>query len=505
MTDSGLEPGARRQVDAEGSNRCGRMMSKKNSDCRSSEPGTISQPDVRESPGGHSTAEPEPSPRHRGGGPGEDAGGESTPKLGFMQAMKAAKRARRRHPGHARAASPRRDPRRKAHSLIDKVYRWDNLVTAWRRVRANKGAHGLDRVTIRHFEADWEIHLREIQRKLMQRRYEPQPVRRVYIPKSSDPKKRRPLGIPVVSDRVVQQAILQIVDPIFDPEMSERSFAYRKGRKAHHAIATAIQDAKDGYRHVVDADVRSFFDEIGHDVAMSRVRARIADGRVLDLIEAFLKAGVMEGGVVTVPTAGTPQGGVISPWIANLVLDDLDKAIEAKGWRHVRYADDFIVMCRSREEAEQALAYVKEVLEGLKLQLHETKTRLTDFWEGFEFLGFRFRCNRLGISDRALERYKDRVRTLTRRQQGRNVDAVLEDLNPVIRGWARYFGVGEVTHVMTYLDSWARMRIRSFKLKRKCHNDNWRLPNRRLEKWGMLSLRKCRPALRLSYVCAKSP
>ena len=383
------------------------------------------------------------------------------------------------------------------------MYRWDNLVAAWKRVRANKGAHGLDRVTIRHFEADLETHLREIQRKLMERRYSPQPVRRVYIPKASDPTKRRPLGIPVVADRVVQQAIFQIVDPIFDPELSERSFGFRKGRKAHDAIATAIEDARAGYRWVVDADIASFFDEIGYDVAMSRIRARIADGRVLDLFEAFLKAGVMEGGVVTVPKAGTPQGGVISPWIANLVLDDLDKAIEAQGWRHVRYADDFVVLCRSREEAEHALAHVKEVLGNLQLSLQETKTRLTDFQEGFEFLGFRFRYYHLGIGTQAIERFKDKVRTLTRRQQGRNVDAVLADLNPVLRGWARYFGVGEVTELMTALDRWIRMRLRAFRFRRKCHHDNWRLPNRRLEKWGLLSLLHCRSAPRLSYVRAK--
>ena len=383
------------------------------------------------------------------------------------------------------------------------MYRWDNLVAAWKRVRANKGAHGLDRVTIRHFEADLETHLREIQRKLLERRYSPQPVRRVYIPKASDPTKRRPLGIPVVADRVVQQAIFQIVDPIFDPELSERSYGFRKGRKAHDAIATAIEDAKAGYRWVVDADIASFFDEIGYDVAMSRIRARIADGRVLDLFEAFLKAGVMEGGVVTVPEAGTPQGGVISPWIANLVLDDLDKAIEAQGWRHVRYADDFVVLCRSREEAEHALAHVKEVLGNLQLSLQETKTRLTDFQEGFEFLGFRFRYYHLGIGTKAIERFKDNVRTLTRRQQGRNVDAVLADLNPVLRGWARYFGVGEVTEMMSSLDRWIRMRLRAFRFTRKCHHDNWRLPNRRLEKWGLLSPLHCRSAQRLSYVRAK--
>lgn len=481
------------------------MTSKDRSDCPSHEPGNSSPTGTGEPRRDHSTSEPEPSCGHRQESTGDGDMSEPLPKLGFMQAIKAAKRARRRQAGHARVARPRRDPRRKAHSLIDKVYRWDNLFTAWRRVRANKGKHGLDRVTIHHFEADLETHLREIQRKLMERRYVPKPVLRVYIPKASDPKQRRPLGIPVVADRIVQQAIFQVVDPIFDPEMSERSFGFRKGRKAHHAIATAIEDAKEGFRYVVDADIRSFFDEIGHDVVMSCVRRRIADGRVLTLLEAFLAAGVMEDGKLAVSSLGVPQGGVISPWLSNLVLDDLDKALEAKGYRHVRYADDFVVLCRSREEARQALDDVKEVLEKLRLTLHETKTRLTDFREGFEFLGHRFRRLRVGISPKAIERLKAKVRTLTQRQQGRNVDAVLGDLNPVIRGWARYFGMGEVKRTMTSLDGWIRMRLRAFRLKRKCHNDNWRLPNKRLEKWGLLSLQTCRPASRLPYICANGP
>ena len=391
----------------------------------------------------------------------------------------------------------------KAHSLIDKVYSWNNLWTAWRKVRANKGAHGLDRVSIHAFEADVEKHLLELQRKLMENRYEPFPVRRAYIPKASDPKQNRPLGIPTVTDRVCQQAVYQVLSPIYEAGFSPRSFGFRPARKAHHAIATAIQDGKDGFCHVVDADIASFFDRLDHEVVMSQVCAKIADGRVIRLIQAFLKAGISENGIVRIPTEGSPQGGVISPLIANIVLDSLDKAIEQRDWRFVRYADDFLVLTSSAQEATEALNYVREVLEGLKLSLQETKTRLTNFSDGFEFLGFRFRRYRLGIRQKSVDRFRERVRTLTRRQQGKNVEAVLEKLNPVLRGWSRYFGSAEVTAVFRRLDKWIRTRMRSFRLKRKCRNDTRRLPNRKLEKWGLLSLQQCRPEDRLTYVHAK--
>jgi len=459
-------------------------------------------PEQSSTPAGHTAVGDVPSPRHQAAvrstktgeetRPGRDYGGWK-PIVSLM-----------RPPGHAETASPRKG-KLKAHSLIDKVYNENNLYRAWRKVRANKGTHGLDRVTTRMFEKDGDTHLREIQRKLKEHRFEPQPVLRVYIPKPADPKKRRPLGIPVVTDRIVQQAIVQVVEPLFDAQMSTRSYSYRKDRKAHDAIATIIQDVKEGFRAVVDADIDSFFDTLDHEVVMSRVRARIADGRVLDLIEAFLKAGISENNVVTVPTEGTPQGGVISPWLSNLVLDDLDKALESKQWRHVRYADDFVVLCRSLEEAQDALAYVTEVLGKLKRSLSETKTKVSDFNEGFEFLGFHFRNYRLGIRDKSIDRFKDRVRTLTKRYQGRNVEAILEDLNPVIRGWANYVGVAQVTFLFENLDGWIRMRLRAFKTKHPNANDNWRLPNRRLEKWGLLSLQECRPELRLSYVSCNVP
>lgn len=449
-----------------------------------------------EPPAGHTAAAPESGVGHQASSPGKASGGETPPVGGPKEGTETPTTT---NPGRTLVHGPR-TPRLKAHSLIDKVYNWDNLVRAWRRVRRNKGTHGLDRVTIRHFEADWKTHLREIQRKLKQRRYEPQPVRRVYIPKESNPKKKRPLGIPVVADRVVGQALLLVLDPLFDAQMSQRSFGFRRGRKAHDAVATLIRDGKEGYRYVVDADIASFFDRLDHQVVMSRLRARIADGRILDLFEAFLKAGIHEGGIVYVPTEGTPQGGVISPWIANLVLDDLDWAIEARGWRLVRYADDFVVLCQSLKQAQEALRFIKQVLEELKLSLNEDKTSLTDFREGFEFLGFRLRSYRLGIRPSSIERFKDKVRRVTRRQQGRNVDAVIADLNPILRGYGRYFGVAEVAAQFAKMDTWTRMRIRSFKTKRRCRNDNWRIPNRRLAKWNLLSLQECRSKTRLSYM-----
>jgi RNA-directed DNA polymerase len=393
----------------------------------------------------------------------------------------------------------------KAHSLIDKVYRWENLMRAYQRVRRNKGAHGLDRVTLRMFSADLEMHLREIQRKLMQRRYQWQPVRRVYIPKSSNPKERRPLGVPTVADRIVGQALIQVLDPIFDNLLSDRSFAYRKGRKAHDAITTIWADVQQGYCYAADCDVRACFDNLSHHVVMSRIRERVADGRVLDLLEAYLVAGVYVDGNVSVPERGIPQGGAISPWMMNLVLDGLDSAIEQSPYRIVRYADDFVVLCRSRNEANHAMSLVKEVLETLQLSLNDDKSRVVSVRDGLTFLGFRFHRRGVGISPKAIDRFKEKVRSTTRRNQGINIEMVTAKLVPVVRGWANYYGVADCAYRFRMLDAWIRMRLRAFRLKRRCCHDNWRIPDKRLRRWGYLSLLQCRPTVRLSFTLAPTP
>jgi group II intron reverse transcriptase/maturase len=301
----------------------------------------------------------------------------------------------------------------------------------------------------------------------------------------------------VVADRIVGQALIQVLDPIFDSHLSERSFAYRKRRKQHDAIATIQSDLKLGYYFVVDADIKACFDEICHLVAMSRVKQRVADGRVLDLLESYLRCGVCEDGKVFVPQRGIPQGGVVSPFLMNLVLDVLDKRLESKGLRHVRYADDFVILCRTESEAQQAQILATETLRALKLRIHPNKTRLVDARRNsFAFLGFQLSRNSLQVHPKAIVQFKEKVKRLTRRQQGRNIEAVIADLNPVIRGWARYFGVAHCVGTFMRLDSWVRMRLRAFKFKRKCYNDNWRLPNKRLVRWGFLSLLDCRKTVK---------
>jgi len=374
----------------------------------------------------------------------------------------------------------------KYHSLRDKVFNLTNLYSAFAQVKKNKGKAGLDRVSIKQFEADLDTNILNIHKELKTAIYKPAPVLRVYIPKGK--RDKRPLGIPIVKDRVIQQAFRQIIEPIFEKEFSDNSFGFRPNRSCHDAIKKVEQYKDEGYRYILDADIASFYDTIPHKLIVDRLREKIADGWVLTSIENMLKAGVMEDGVYRKTEEGTPQGGVISPLLANLVGDLIDKELEKREYKFVRYADDFIVMTKTKEELPATLSFVKEVVEGkLGLKLSEDKTKLTNFKRGFRFLGYDFIGRYKGISNKSLDKLKENIRNITRRTQGVNLKTVIDRLNPVIRGHVNYFRLGDVQMAYRRLDCWVRMRLRCFKFKRKWRTDNRRFPVHRFKKMGLLS------------------
>lgn len=379
---------------------------------------------------------------------------------------------------------------RRYYSLIDKVYDLRNLHEAWKEVRRNKGAAGVDRVSTARFDADLEPRLRRLQEQLRAGTYTPPPVRRVYIDKADGSK--RPLGIPTVADRVVQQAVRRILAPIFEAVFLPCSHGFRAGRSTRTAIQMVEEYRKQGLRWVVDVDFKSYFDTLDHEVLMAQVRTRVTDGRILGLIRSWLTAGVMSEGNLSYQTTGTPQGGVISPLLANIYLHRLDQALTKWGYKVVRYADDLVVLCESQNKAKTALGLLKQVAEGeLRLTLHPEKTRITTFGKGFDFLGFTFKRQHRVARKKALERFKDRVRELTPRQTHRTLREVIADLNPLIRGWGNYFRLGHMKGRFEALDQWIRMRLRSKVLKRKAHRSRVAsdvLPNRRFEELGLVSL-----------------
>ena len=383
----------------------------------------------------------------------------------------------------------------KHHSLRDKVFSLKNLYSAFNHVKKNKGKAGLDRVSIKQFEADLEKNMINIHKELKTVIYKPKPVLRVYIPKGR--KEKRPLGIPVVRDRVIQQAFRQIIEPIFEKEFSDNSFGFRPGRSCHDAIKRVEQYKQEGFHYVLDADIKAFYDSIPHKLIMTRLREKIADGWVLTSIEKMLKAGVMEDGICYMTTQGTPQGGVISPLLANLVGDIIDKELEGAGFKFVRYADDFIVMTKRKDELSHALSFVKEVIEGkLAMELSKDKTELTNFKRGFRFLGFNFSGKYKGISVKSMDKIKDNIRNITKRSQGVNLKTIIDKLNPVIRGHVNYFQLGDVQITYRKLDCWLRMRLRCIKFSRKWKTDNWRFRTRRFYRMGLISfedyyLKKC--------------
>jgi RNA-directed DNA polymerase len=372
----------------------------------------------------------------------------------------------------------------KYHSLRDKVFSLKNLYAAFKHVKKNKGKAGLDRVSIKQFESNLDVNIMSIHQELKTAIYNPAPVLRVYIPKGRHDK--RPLGIPIVKDRIAQQAFRQIIEPIFEKGFSDNSFGFRPDRCCHDAIKRLEHYKQEGYTSVLDADIMAFYDTIPHKLIMDSLREKIADGWVLNSIENMLKAGVMEDGIVHETNKGAPQGGVISPLLANLIGDIIDKELEKVGYKFVRYADDFVVMTKTKDELPAALSYVKEIIEGkLGMKLSEDKTKLTNFKRGFRFLGYDFKGKYKGISTKSLDKLKDNIRDITRRTQGVNLQAVVDTLNPVIRGHVNYFRLGNVQKVYRSLDCWVRMRLRCFKFSRKWRTDNKRLPVHRFFKMGL--------------------
>jgi RNA-directed DNA polymerase len=381
----------------------------------------------------------------------------------------------------------------KWYSLIDKLYPEDTLGRAFTQVAANRGAAGVDHVTVAHYAGDLDANLKRLSEELRTGSYRPQAIRRHYIPKPGS-REKRPLGIPTVRDRVVQTALRMVMEPIFERDFARHSYGFRPGRGCKDALRRVDELLKAGYVHVVDADLKSYFDTIPKDRLVARVGQKVSDGRLLALVEAFLDQGVLDGLEEWTPEQGTPQGAVCSPLLSNIYLDPLDHLMEARGFAMVRYADDFVVLCRSPQEAAAALAAVQEWTAAAGLLLHPAKTRLVNAHEtGFDFLGYHFAAGRRRPRQKSLMKLKDAVRVKTRRTSGDSLPMIIADLNRTLRGWFEYF---KHSHRTTFppLDGWIRRRLRNI-LRKRTHRkgisrgyDNIRWPLAFFAEHGLFSL-----------------
>jgi RNA-directed DNA polymerase len=381
------------------------------------------------------------------------------------------------------------------YSLIDKVHRTDTLKAAWRLVRSAGGAAGSDRQSIKQFESRLDANLAKLSRELSSGVYRPRPIRRTYIDKPGG-KEKRPLGIPAVRDRVVQTALKMVIEPIYEVEFVSTSFGFRPGRGCKDALRRVERLLREGYTWVVDADLESYFDSIPHDRLMKEVGRHVADSRILELIEGFLKQQILEGLNRWTPEKGAPQGAVISPLLSNIYLHAVDKAMQTAGYEMVRYADDFVVLCRSAQEAASALTLVTELVQERGLNLHADKTCLvetTQVGQGFDFLGYHFENATRWPRKKSVKKFKDAIRGKTRRSNGRSLAVIIADVNKTTTGWFEYF---KHSNWRTFrpLDGWIRRRLRS--ILRANNNlkgisrgkDHFRWPNQYFRDLGYFSL-----------------
>jgi RNA-directed DNA polymerase len=378
--------------------------------------------------------------------------------------------------------------------LFDKVFAERNLMTAFEQVAKNGGAPGIDHVTIREFERQIPENIWQLSDALKDGTYRPQAIRRVHIPKPGS-NETRPLGIPTVRDRIVQAAVVNVIEPIFERDFAEQSYGFRPQRGCKDALRRVDSLLKAGYTYVVDADLKGYFDSIPHDPLMTRLKTKIADGRVLSLIESFLKVGILDGPKEWTPESGAPQGAVLSPLLSNLYLDPLDHLAAHQGFQMVRYADDFVILCRSREDAERALALVQQWVADNGLTLHPTKTRIVDSQvESFEFLGYEFRGENHWPRRKSIQKLKDALRAKTQRTSGESLKCIVHKVNPILRGWYGYFQHSSFANVFQDLDGWLRGRLRSILRKRRGGrgrgrgSDHQRWPNRYFAELELFSL-----------------
>jgi len=407
---------------------------------------------------------------------------------------------------------------KKVHSLVDKVYKRKNLELAWIQVRSNDGAGGVDGQSLADFEEVLDEQLDQLSQQLRTGTYQPLPVRRQLIPKAGQPGKFRPLGIPTIYDRVCQQALLNRLEPIFEPVFDDASFGYRKGRSTKDALRKIWKELDAGAEWIVDADLKDFFGSVDHEKLLTLVAQRVSDGRVLRLIRGMLKAGVLAEGQRLPTEQGTPQGGIVSPLLSNILLTPFDREMRRRGYRLTRYADDWVVTCHTRAEAQRALAEATGILKALGVTLNADKTRIVHVQVGFEFLGYKIKRGtrplrlppskiRSGVRSgdlyayprqKSIQHFKTQVRQRTRRKAPVTTPELVRQINPVIRGWGLYYHKAHVRKLFAQLDRWILRRLWSQRFKRwRCRG--WqRLPERHLYgELGLVRLIALIPSIRL--------